>query len=201
MSSVHHFYTIEKEAVAEYKDRGSRFLAYAFPVVSVDAFKKRLKELKEEHPKAVHHCFAYRIGTDGNNFRSSDDGEPSGSAGKPILGQIDSKELSDTAIVVVRYFGGTLLGVPGLINAYKAVSSLSLQLTPIIQKPILVSYELEFDYTMMNDVMMVVKRFGCTILLNEAQLFCRMQIGIPKSEEDACAAKLRDMHQLSLRKI
>jgi uncharacterized YigZ family protein len=99
--------------VAEFKDRGSRFLAYAFPISSADDFKKRLKELKEEHSKAVHHCFAYRIGTDGNSFRSSDDGEPSGSAGKPILGQIDSKELTNTAIVVVRYFGGTLLGVPG----------------------------------------------------------------------------------------
>ena len=113
-SSDNNFYqTIEKESVAEFKDRGSRFLAYAFPISSADDFKKRLKELKEEHPKAVHHCFAYRIGTDGNNFRSSDDGEPSGSAGRPILGQIDSKELINTAIIVVRYFGGTLLGVPG----------------------------------------------------------------------------------------
>ncbi len=89
--------------------------------------------MKEEHPKAAHHCFAYRVGYDGNNFRSADGGEPAGSAGKPILGQIDSKKLTDTAIVVVRYFGGTLLGVPGLINAYKMVSSLALQLTPIIQ--------------------------------------------------------------------
>jgi uncharacterized YigZ family protein len=119
------YYTIEKESVAEFKDRGSRFLAYAFPVQNTDDFKKRLKALKEEHPKAAHHCFAYRIGNDNNVFRSGDDGEPSGSAGKPILGQIDSKGLTNTAIVVVRYFGGTLLGVPGLINAYKMVSSLA----------------------------------------------------------------------------
>jgi uncharacterized YigZ family protein len=196
-----HFHTIEKEALAEYRDRGSTFLAYAFPIASTDDFKKRLKALKEEHPKAAHHCFAYRIGTDGNNFRSSDDGEPSGSAGKPILGQLDSKGVTNTAIVVVRYFGGTLLGVPGLINAYKTASSFALQLTPLIQKPVLVAYELNFDYTLMNDVMMVVKRFGCSIIENEAQLFCRMVIGIPKKEEELCIQKLKDMHTLDIRKV
>jgi len=193
-----YYKTIEKPSYAEFKDRGSSFLAYAFPVLTTDDFKKRLKELKEEHPKAAHHCFAYRLGIDGNNFRSSDDGEPSGSAGKPILGQIDSKEITNTAVVVVRYFGGTLLGVPGLINAYKTVTSLALQLTPIVQRPILVNYELQFDYTLMNDVMMVVKRFGCTILQNEAQLFCRMVIGIPKETLQLCLDKLNDMHGIEI---
>jgi putative IMPACT (imprinted ancient) family translation regulator len=138
------------------------------------------------------------LGIDGNNFRSSDDGEPSGSAGKPILGQIDSKEVTNTAVVVVRYFGGTLLGVPGLINAYKTVTSLALQLTPIVQKPILVNYELQFDYTLMNDVMMVVKRFGCSVIENEAQLFCRMLIGIPKESLELCLDKLKDMHGVEI---
>ncbi|RYD97660.1 MAG: YigZ family protein, partial [Sphingobacteriales bacterium] len=184
---------------AEFRDRGSTFHAYAFPIATVEDFKKRLRALKEEHPKAVHHCFAYRIGTDGNNFRASDDGEPSGSAGKPILGQLDSKGVTNTAIVVVRYFGGTLLGVPGLINAYKTVASYALQLTPLIQKPVLVSYELNFDYTLMNDVMMVVKRFGCSVIENEAHLFCRMVIGIPKKEEEVCLQKLQDMHTLEVR--
>jgi uncharacterized YigZ family protein len=196
-----HFHTIEKEALAEFRDRGSTFLAYAFPIASVDDFKKRLKELKEEHPKAAHHCFAYRIGTDGNSFRASDDGEPSGSAGKPILGQLDSKGVTNTAIVVVRYFGGTLLGVPGLINAYKTAASFALQLTPLIQRPVLVRYELNFDYTLMNDVMMVVKRFGCSVLENEAQLFCRMVIGVPKKDEEACFQKLKDMHTLEVKKL
>jgi uncharacterized YigZ family protein len=198
---MNHFYTIDKPSVAEFKDRGSRFLAYAFTIQTVDDFKKRLKELKEEHPKAVHHCFAYRIGTDKNNFRSSDDGEPSGSAGKPILGQIDSKELTNVGVVVVRYFGGTLLGVPGLINAYKTSTSLALQLTAIVQKPILIQYDLHFDYTMMNDVMMVVKRFGCVIVQNEMQLFCRMVIGIPKENFDLCLEKLKDMHGVEVREL
>lgn len=198
---MNHYYTIDKSSVAEFKDRGSRFLAYAFPIQTVEDFKKRLKKLKEEHPKAVHHCFAYRIGTDKNNFRSSDDGEPSGSAGKPILGQIDSKELTNVAVVVVRYFGGTLLGVPGLINAYKTSTSLALQLTAIVQKPVLIEYDLHFDYTLINDVMMVVKRFGCVILQSEMQLFCSMLIGIPKENFDLCLEKLKDLRGVDVKKM
>jgi uncharacterized YigZ family protein len=198
---MNHYYTIEKPSVAEFKDRGSKFLAYAFPIQSAEDFKKRLKQLKEEHSKAAHYCFAYRIGTDGNNFRSSDDGEPSGTAGKPILGQIDSKELTGIAVVVVRYFGGTLLGVPGLINAYKTSTCLALQLTAIVQKPVLINYELQFDYTLMNDVMMVVKRFGCAVLQNEMQLFCRMVIGIPKESLELCLDKIKDMHGVEIKQI
>ncbi|HTM91075.1 MAG TPA: YigZ family protein, partial [Flavisolibacter sp.] len=168
---------------------------------TADDFKKRLKELKEEHPKAAHHCFAYRLGIDNNNFRSSDDGEPSGSAGKPILGQIDSKELTNVAVVVVRYFGGTLLGVPGLINAYKTSTSLALQLTAIVQKPVLIQYDLQFDYTLMNEVMMVVKRFGCVVLQNEMQLFCRMVIGIPKEDLELCLDKLNDLHGVEVKEL
>lgn len=196
---MNHYYTIEKSSVAEFKDRGSKFLAYAFPISTAEDFKKRLKELKEEHPKAAHHCFAYRLGIDKNNFRSGDDGEPSGSAGKPILGQIDSKELTNVGIVVVRYFGGTLLGVPGLINAYKTSTSLALQLTAIVQKPILIQYDLHFDYTLMNEVMMVVKRFGCVVLQNEMQLFCRMAIGIPKESLEPCLDKLNDLHGVEVK--
>jgi len=196
-----HYNTISTPSQTEFKDRGSRFIAYAFPIAKVDDFKKRLKGLKEEHPKAAHHCFAYRIGWDGNNFRASDDGEPSGSAGKPILGQIDSRSMTDVAIVVVRYFGGTLLGVPGLINAYKTSASLALQLTPITEKPILLSYELQFDYTLLNDVMTFVKRYGCVVLENEMQLFCRMEIGVPKAEEAVFTDRITDLHGVEIKKI
>ena len=198
---MNYYYTIEKPSVAEYKDKGSKFLAYAFPIQTIEDFKKRLKELKDEHPKAAHHCFAYRFGMDGNNFRSSDDGEPSGSAGKPILGQTDSKELTNVAVVVVRYFGGTLLGVPGLINAYKVATSLALQLTPIIRKAVLVQYELQFDYTLMNEVMMVVKRFECVVLQNETQLFCRTLIGIPKEKLEICLQQLKDLYGLTVLEV
>lgn len=195
------YFTIEKSSEAEFKDRDSKFLAFAYRIQTVEDFKKIIKAIKEEHLKAAHHCFAYRLGTDGIVFRSGDDGEPVGSAGKPILGQIDSKNLTNIAIVVVRYFGGTLLGVPGLINAYKMVTSLALQLTPIIQKPVLALYDVEFDYTLLNDIMMVIKRFGCTILKNELQLFCLMQIGIPKTQETMCVAKLREMYTVTLQKV
>ena len=198
---MNYYKTIEKPSVAEYKDRGSKFLAYAFPIESADDFKKRLKQLKEEHPKAAHHCFGYRIGVDGNNFRSADDGEPSGSAGKPILGQIDTKELTNIAVIVVRYFGGTLLGVPGLINAYKTSASLALQLTGIVQKSVLVYYEMHFDYTLMNDVMLVVKRFGLSVLKNEMQLFCRREVGIPAENLDLCLEKLKDMHAVEVKQL
>ena len=178
-----HYFTIEKPSQAEFKDRGSKFIAYAFPVTAAEDFKKRLQELKKEHPKAVHHCFAYRIGNDGNNFRVSDDSEPAGTVGKPILGQLDSKFIINTAVIVVRYFGGTLLGVPGLINAYKTATSLALQLTPIVQKQVEKIYSLEFDYTQMNTVMTIVKQFNCTILQQESQLFCLLKIGVPKNRE------------------
>ncbi|MCP9753242.1 YigZ family protein [Ferruginibacter sp. HRS2-29] len=182
--------TIEQSANAEFKERGSRFIGYAYPVVSADEFKKHLQQLKKEHAKAVHHCFAYRIGIDGNTFRSSDDGEPSGTAGKPILGQIDSKGVTDTAIIVVRYFGGTLLGVPGLINAYKTTAALVLQVVPTVQKPVLKHYRLHFDYTRMNEVMMILKQYQCVIFRQESQLFCEMEVGIPLSRLEEVKYKI-----------
>jgi len=195
------YFTIENESVAEFKDRGSRFIAYAFPVKTADDFKKRLSRLKEEHPKAVHHCFAYRLGTDGLLFRSGDDGEPSGSAGKPILGQIDSKELTDTAVVVVRYFGGTLLGVPGLINAYKNSTALALQTTPVIQKAVEIKYRLQFDYTRMNNVMTVLKQYNCGILRQEMQLFCLLEISVPKNRLEEVLYKIKDLYTVEIQKI
>ncbi len=192
------YFTIESTAVAEFKDRGSKFLAYSFPVKNTDDFKKHLQDLKKDHAKAVHHCFAYRIGTDGNSFRTSDDGEPSGTAGKQILGQIDSKNLTDILIVVVRYFGGTLLGVPGLINAYKTASSLVLQCTPVVQKAVEVFYELQFNYTEMNEVMRIIKQYNCTILKNEMRLFCRIETGIPKNKLEEILSALKEVRNLEL---
>lgn len=194
------YFTIDKTAVAEFKDRGSKFLGYVFPVKSTDDVKACLGEVKKEHPKATHHCYAYRIGTDGLQFRANDDGEPSGSAGKPILGQIDSKQLTDVLIVVVRYFGGTLLGVPGLINAYKISASMVLQLVPVIQKNIEAKYRLSFDYTIMNEVMTVIKQQNCTVLSQELQLFCEMVIGIPKANEELCLLRLKDIYGLEVRR-
>lgn len=194
-----HFYsTIEIPAIAEFKDRGSKFLAYSYPVDSVDICKKIIAGLKKEHPKAVHFCVAYRIGVEGNIFRASDDGEPAGSAGRPILGQIDSKALTNIMVVVVRYFGGTLLGVPGLINAYKTATALALQLAPIVQKPIELKYELNFDYHQMNEVMMIVKQYNCSVEEQAAQLFVQLKIGIPKARLEEALNKFNDLREVKL---
>ena len=190
------YLTIAQPFVAEFKDRGSKFLGYAFPIGSAVEFKKILQQLKKEHPKAAHHCFAYRVGTDENTFRVSDDGEPSGTAGRPILGQIDSRGLTNVLVVVVRYFGGTLLGVPGLINAYKMVTSLALQVTPTVQKQVELIYTIRFDYTQMNVVMQLMKQYNCTVLEQELQLFCSITAGIPKSrlaELLYCLGELQDV--------
>ena len=188
-----YYNTIEQSAMAEFKDRGSKFIAYSYPVNSIDQAKKILAALKKEHPKAVHHCLAYRMGVDGSTFRVSDDGEPSGSAGRPILGQIDSKQLTNILVVVVRYFGGTLLGVPGLINAYRTATSLALQLSPMIQKPIEIAYTLHFDYQQMNEVMMIVKQYNCSVVHQVAQLFVALKIGIPKNRLEEVIAKMDDL--------
>lgn len=187
------YYTVNQTAVAEFKDRGSKFLAYVYPVQSADELKVHIQELKKLHPKAVHYCFAYRIGFDKNNFRVSDDGEPSGTAGKPILGQIDSKQLTNVLVVVVRYFGGTLLGVPGLINAYKTASTMVLQLVPIIQKPITKTCVLHFDYTVMNDVMRYVKAFNLDITEQETQLFCTLKVEVPVNRTTEFENVIRDL--------
>jgi uncharacterized YigZ family protein len=200
MSDQEFYYTVEKTGVAEFKDRGSKFTAYSFPLNTVEEFKQRLDEVKKEHPKATHHCFAYRIGTDKNTFRVSDDGEPSGTAGKPILGQLDSKQLTNILVVVVRYFGGTLLGVPGLINAYKSAASMVLQVTPTVQRFIEVPFTLQFDYTQMNEVMTIVKQMNCTVLEQEISMFCRLKIGISKARLTEALYRLEEIRGVEVKK-
>jgi len=193
--------TIEQKAQAEFKDRGSKFIAYASPIQSVEAFKLFLKDLKTEHPKAVHHCFAYRLGLDGNQYRISDDGEPSGTAGRPILGQIDSKHLVNICIVVVRYFGGTLLGVPGLINAYKTSASLVLQVVPIIQKPVLKIFSLQFDYTQMNDVQLLIKQVQGIVIMQESMLFCTVNVGVALNRVEEFLYRVEKLRNVNFEKI
>lgn len=175
------YYTIEAHGLAETRERGSKFIAFACPVKSSDDFKERLNEIKKEHPKATHLCFAYRIGIDGNNFRVNDDREPPGTAGRPILGQIDSRNLVNIAVIVVRHFGGTLLGVPGLIHAYKSAAALVLQTVPAIQKSIEEEFCIQFDYTRMNEIMAIIKQNNCRITAQELQLFCKINIAIPRN--------------------
>lgn len=193
-----YYFTIDKKAIAEYKDRGSRFIAYAFPIQSPIDFKHELNELKKEHPKAVHHCFAYRLGINKDSFRANDDGEPSGTAGKPILGQIDSRNLTNIAVVVVRYFGGTLLGVPGLINAYKTTTALALQTVPVIQKPITLTYALQFNYEVLHEIMTILKKGDGIVLQQEIGLFARLEFSVPKNRAEEVVFRLKDLPSVEL---
>lgn len=190
--------TITAPATAEFRDRGSKFLAYAYPLKSVEEVKSFIAALKKEHPKAVHHCYAYRMGIEGTVYRANDDGEPSGSAGRPILGQIDSAGLTNVLVVVVRYFGGTLLGVPGLINAYKTVTTDALATVVTVEKNVEFNLKLNFDYTIMNEVMTVLKQFEATIIKQEMTLFCDFEVGIPLVHKAACLQKLEGIYGLKL---
>lgn len=200
MIEAAHYNTIDKQGTATFSDRGSKFIAFVFPVDSIDAFKLILQLLKKEHPKASHFCFAYRIGADGQTFRVSDAGEPSGSAGRPILGQIDSKELTNVCVIVLRYFGGTLLGIPGLIHAYKSAASMALQLIPIVRKKIELKYEIHFDYTITNEVLKILRQFECTILKQDMQLFCVYEIGVAKNIETDCVIALEGIYGCTVKK-
>ena len=195
------YLTIDKNALAEFKDRGSRFIGYAYPLATVEAFKTTLAALKKEHPKAAHHCFAYRLGTTGDNYRVSDDGEPSGTAGRPILGQIDSCKLTNILVVVVRYFGGTLLGVPGLINAYKTVTTLALQLVPIVEKPVEITFQITCSYPQLNEVMTLLKQYQCSIAAQEMGLFCSVKTGIPMAVLPVVKERLESIFGVELKRV
>jgi uncharacterized YigZ family protein len=191
--------TITAPTQTEFKDRGSKFIGFAFQVNTPEEIKANLQALKKEHPKANHHCYAYRLGTDGLQYRANDDGEPSGSAGRPILGQIDSAGLTNVLVVVVRYFGGTLLGVPGLINAYKNCTNDCLAQATITEKNIEHHLTLDFDYSLMNEVMMVLKQTDATVYKQDMQLFCIFEIGIPLINKEVALERLKDIRGLEIK--
>ena len=168
--------TIKLPSEGIFKDKGSRFIAFTFPFEIESEVKSFIEPLRKEHFKAVHFCYAYRIGLDRNNFRVNDDGEPSGSAGRPILNVLLSKEITNILVVVVRYWGGTLLGVPGLINAYKSATEEALTNAEIIEKTVNDVYQITFGYIQMNDIMKVVKDFDLKIRNQQFDNQCIMEI-------------------------
>lgn len=192
--------TLAEPSTGEFKDRGSRFLAYAYPVKDPAEVKEKLQALKKEHPRAVHHCYAFRIGTEGTSFRANDDGEPSGSAGRPILGQIDSAGLTSVLVVVVRYFGGTLLGVPGLIHAYKTVTAEALKNAATEEKWIEEPVDISFDYPVMSEVLYLLRQSEATIYRQELQLFCEIKAGIPVKHAGPYIEKLSELRNVVVKK-
>ena len=198
MNQVTTYRTLELPIQAEFKDKGSRFLAFAYPVQTVEQVKKYVDDLRQEHHKARHWCYAYRFGVDGNQFRANDDGEPSGSAGRPILGQIDSFELTDVLAVVVRYFGGTLLGVPGLIHAYKTSTQMALENAQIIEKNIEKTVRIRCEYPYLNEAIRIAKNHQAEIIEQDLQLDCRLTVRIPLANTEACLAAWAQTRQIEL---
>lgn len=157
------YLTISETITGEYKDKGSKFIAYAYPVADRNSIKIHIDKLKKKHLKACHHCYAYRLGLEGKDYRANDDGEPSGTAGRPILGQIDSFGLSYVLIVVVRYYGGTNLGTSGLKKAYKSSSREALSQANIIEKIVEKPFDITYDYANTSNVMNYIKKVGFSI--------------------------------------
>jgi len=184
------YLTIEKPSEAIFRDRGSKFLAFAYPINSEADIKTILTTLKTEHPKANHHCWAMRLGIDRSVFRVNDDGEPSGTAGRPILNTLLSRNITNVLVVIVRYFGGTLLGVPGLINAYKTATEDALNAAIIIEKTLDDTYIISFDYQQMNDIMKIIKEDNLTILEQQFDNDCMVKIAIRKMQVNRSINKL-----------
>lgn len=192
------YLTIEKPTEIIYKDKGSKFITYAYPVFNEKHIKEILIELKKEHHTANHHCYAYRLGADKQNYRANDDGEPNNTAGKPILGQIQSSDLTDILVVVVRYFGGTLLGVSGLINAYKTSAQEVIKACSIIEKKIMFRYVVSFSFEQINDVMKVLKQSDTKINSQKFDANCLIEFTIRKSCSEACEVKLKKIDGVKL---
>ncbi len=176
-----------------FKDNGSRFIALAYPVETEDEVREIVAALKKEYHDARHHCYAYRLGYKGDRFRANDDGEPSGSAGRPILGQIDSLGLSDVLVVVVRYFGGIKLGIPGLIRAYKTSTADALGQAEIVEKVAGKRFRLTFDYLSMNGVMKVLKDLGLTPAGQDFGLQCSLEVRVRLALEEDFRSRLAEV--------
>ncbi len=192
-----HYTTIEKISSAEIKERGSKFIGIAYPITEEKDVKEILQKVKKEHSQANHHCYAFRVGPDPTAFRYSDDREPSGSAGKPILGAIQSKELSDVLVVVVRYFGGTLLGVPGLISAYRGAAQAALENAKTKEKTINYIYSIEFPFEITNDVYQYLRSFPTIITSQEFETPCKIIFEIRKSLAQSLETKIKEHPTLS----
>ncbi|MHB8206883.1 IMPACT family protein [Mucilaginibacter sp.] len=195
------YLTIDKPYEAIFRDRGSKFLAFAYPINSEADIKVILTALKTEHPKANHHCWAMRLGIDRSVFRVNDDGEPSGTAGRPILNTLLSRNVTNILVVVVRYFGGTLLGVPGLINAYKSATEEALNAAVIIEKTLDDTYSVSFDYQQMNDVMKIIKEDNLTILEQQFDNNCMVKIAIRKMQVNRSINKLEKVEGVIIKLV
>ncbi|WP_248723426.1 YigZ family protein [Seonamhaeicola sp. ML3] len=184
-----------------FKDKNSKFIGYAYPVANEDEVKKHIEALKKEHHAARHWCYAYRIGTESFLFRANDDGEPSNSAGMPIYNQIQSFDVTNILIVVVRYFGGVKLGVSGLINAYKTTAQLTLESSTIVEKTINVDFLVSFGYKNMNTVMRIVKERNLKITNQNMEMDCEIIISVRKKDAEATYNNFNRLYEVTIKAL
>ena len=193
--------TIESPSRGYFKDKGSKFLSFAYPVNSIEEVENRIKSIKKQYHDARHHCYAFVLAPDQKTYRASDDGEPSNSSGPPILGQIRSKNLTNVLIVVPRYFGGTKLGIPGLINAYKSAAEDALDKAKIIEKTMNEKLKIEFQYPNMGDVMRLVKEHNLTIAEQDFSLECKLIVEVRKSNVEKVLQSFKPFYEVTVTPI
>lgn len=184
-----------------YKEKNSKFFGYCFPIRSEEQVKEILEKIKKEHYSARHWCYAFQIGTEQIHYRANDDGEPSGSAGLPIYGQIQSFELTNILVVVVRYFGGIKLGVGGLVTAYKETAKMALENCEIIEKTIDIHYKIKFDYKHMNRVMRIIKEKNINIVGQKLELDCEVEIAVRKRDSEMIFTTFENLYEISITPI
>lgn len=190
--------TIATVSQGIYKEKGSRFIAYAYPVATEEQIREILSGLKEKYYDARHHCYAWRLGADKKRFRANDDGEPSSTAGKPILGQLQSCDLTNILLVVIRYFGGIKLGVSGLINAYRQAAADALQNAVIVEKTVDEKIRIRFTYLVLNEVMRIVKEMEPEILERDFQVACEMLLSTRQKDIPILKNRLLKIESLSI---
>ncbi len=184
-----------------FKDKNSKFYGYAIPVQNEDEIKDNLESLKKQHHAARHWCYAYQLGEETIRFRANDDGEPNNSAGMPIYGQIQSFDVTNILIVVVRYFGGVKLGVGGLINAYRSAAQMALEQAKIVERTINIDYLLNFEYKNMDKVMRIIKEKNLTIVKQKLELDCQLQISVRKNDSKLIFDQFKQLFEVSIKKV
>lgn len=192
---------VKSHTTGTYKEKGSKFIAYSYPVYSEEEVKHRLEAVRKLEHSARHHCYAYVLHADKSAWRISDDGEPSSTAGKPILRQIQSNNLTNILIIVVRYFGGVKLGISGLIRSYKTAASNAITNAEVLTKTIKEYYEVSFKYPQMNDVMRRVKEFDLEVVNTEFKTDCKLIFALQKSKTDSVVEIFKKNHELSIKHI
>lgn len=192
------YLSVKSETQGTYREKASRFIAFATPVSTEEEAKERLASIRKSYHDANHHCYAYRLGPTGDVYRINDDGEPSGTAGRPIFGQIQSRGLSDVLVVVTRYFGGTKLGVPGLIHAYRTAAEDALSKGIVVNKTLTDSIGVTFEYAKMNDVMKILKEPGIAILSQESGQVCTVRFSVRRSKSEEVRHRLSKIINISI---